>query len=100
VICLTDVENEPDDAMSLVRFLVYSNPLDTEGLVATKSVHRPDRTVAWRIRKIVAASGEVRVNLKPHETGFPLEADLQSVVAEGRPESGMSAVGIGKESTG
>lgn len=25
VIVLTDIENEPDDAMSLVRFLTYSN---------------------------------------------------------------------------
>jgi len=25
VIVLTDIENEPDDAMSMVRFLVYSN---------------------------------------------------------------------------
>ena len=30
---LTDIENEPDDAMSLVRFLVYSNNWDVEGLV-------------------------------------------------------------------
>ena len=83
VIFLTDVENEPDDAMSLVRFLGYSNHLDAEGLVAITSVHRPDRTAAWRIREIVAASGEVRANLETHETGFPLEANLQSVVAGG-----------------
>ena len=99
VIFLTDVENEPDDAISLVRFLVYSTHWDTEGLVATTSAQRPDRTAAWRIREIVAASGEVRANLETHKTGFPLEADLQSVEAEGRPEFGMSAVGIGKEST-
>jgi hypothetical protein len=100
VIVLTDIENEPDDAMSLVRFLVYSNQWDTEGLVATTSVHQPDRTAAWRIREIVAAYGQVRDNLELHERGFPPEADLQRVVAEGRPEFGMNAVGIGKDSTG
>ncbi|NBW87922.1 MAG: DUF1593 domain-containing protein [Planctomycetia bacterium] len=77
VIVLTDIENEPDDAMSLVRFLVYSNQWDTEGLVATTSVHQPDRTAAWRIREIVTAYGRVRDNLELHERGFPREADLQ-----------------------
>lgn len=35
VFVLTDIENEPDDAMSLVRFLTYANHWDVEGLVAT-----------------------------------------------------------------
>lgn len=33
IIVLTDIENEPDDAMSFVRFLVYSNQWDVEGLL-------------------------------------------------------------------
>ena len=37
VLVLTDIANEPDDQMSLVRFLVYSNEFDIEGLVATTS---------------------------------------------------------------
>ena len=37
VIVLTDIANEPDDQMSMVRFLVYSNGYDVEGLVATTS---------------------------------------------------------------
>lgn len=40
VLVLTDIENEPDDAMSMVRFLVYANQFDVEGLVATTSIHR------------------------------------------------------------
>lgn len=35
VFVLTDIENEPDDAISLVRFLTYANHWDVEGLVAT-----------------------------------------------------------------
>ena len=57
VLVLTDIENEPDDAMSMVRFLVYSNQWDVEGLVATTSVHQGDKTAAWRIREIVEAYG-------------------------------------------
>ncbi len=40
VFVLTDTENEPDDALSLVRFLVYANQWDVEGLVATTSIHQ------------------------------------------------------------
>ena len=37
VVVMTDIANEPDDQMSLVRFLVYANQLDVEGLIATTS---------------------------------------------------------------
>jgi len=37
VLVLTDIANEPDDQMSMVRLLVYSNQFDVEGLVATTS---------------------------------------------------------------
>ena len=32
VVVMTDIANEPDDQMSMVRFLVYSNQFDVEGL--------------------------------------------------------------------
>ena len=37
VVVMTDIANEPDDQMSLVRFLLYSNQWDVEGLVASTS---------------------------------------------------------------
>ena len=43
VIVLTDITNEPDDEESLVRYLVYANEFDTEGLIATTSVWLRDR---------------------------------------------------------
>ena len=43
VLVLTDIENEPDDAESMVRFLAYANHWDVEGLVATTSVHQRAR---------------------------------------------------------
>ncbi len=39
VVVLTDIENEPYDAQSMVRFLLYSNHYDVEGLIATTSDH-------------------------------------------------------------
>ena len=37
VVILSDIGNEPDDQMSLVRLLLYSNELDIEALIATTS---------------------------------------------------------------
>ena len=37
IVVMTDIANEPDDQMSMVRFLLYSNGFDVEGLVATTS---------------------------------------------------------------
>jgi hypothetical protein len=98
VFVLTDIENEPDDAMSLVRFLVYSNQFDVEGLAATTSIHQPDKVAAWRIREIVGAYEKVRDNLELHESGFPAANALRAVIFEGRPEYGMQAVGKGHDS--
>ncbi len=100
VIILTDIENEPDDAMSLVRFLTYCNHWDVEGLVATTSIHQQNKTAAWRIREIVAAYGKVRDNLLVHEPGFPTTNQLLSVLKEGPALYGMKAVGEGQDSTG
>lgn len=86
---LTDIENEPDDAMSMVRFLTYSNQWDVVGLVATTSVHLKDKTAAWRIREIVEAYGEVRDNLEKHEPGYPKSDYLLSIIDEGLPVYGM-----------
>jgi len=100
VFVLTDIENEPDDAMSMVRFLTYSNQFEVEGLVATTSVHQPKHVAPQRIREIVGAYGKVRDNLELHEPGFPTGEHLLALVSEGLPAYGMEAVGEGKDSPG
>lgn len=95
---LTDIENEPDDAMSMVRLLVYANQIDIEGLAATTSIHQQDEVATWRIREIVEAYGKVRANLLVHEAGYPTLEYLQSQITEGLPEYGIAAVGEGKDS--
>ena len=37
LIVLTDIENESDDVMSIVRLMTYANVLDIESIVATTS---------------------------------------------------------------
>jgi len=98
VFVLTDIENEPDDAMSMVRFLVYSNQWDVEGLAATTSIHQQKKVAPWRIREIVDAYAKVHDNLALHEPGFPSADSLRAVIVEGRPDFGMAAVGKGMDS--
>jgi hypothetical protein len=100
VFVLTDIENEPDDAMSMVRFLAYANHYDIDGFVATTSIHQPRRVAPERIRQIVKAYGQVRDNLEKHEPGFPTSESLLELVTEGLPVYGMQGVGEGKDSPG
>lgn len=100
VIVLTDIENEPDDAQSTVRFLTYANQWDVEGLIATTSLHMPDKVGAWRLREIVTAYGQVRANLLRHEPGYPAADRLLSLIREGRPVYGLKGVGEGQDSPG
>ncbi|MFT3870800.1 MAG: DUF1593 domain-containing protein [Nibricoccus sp.] len=100
VFVLTDIENEPDDTMSMVRFLVYSNNYDVEGLVATTSVHQRSRVAPQRIRQVVDAYAKVRDNLEQHEAGFPTADYLRERISEGLPVCGMQGVGEGKDSPG
>jgi hypothetical protein len=100
VFVLTDIENEPDDAQSLVRFLTYCNQWDVEGIVATTSRWLRDRVADWRIREIVDAYGQVVSSLLEHEPGYPSRAELDSVVGKGIDKYGLLGVGSGCDSDG
>ena len=100
VFVLTDIENEPDDAQSMVRFLTYCNHWDVEGIVATTSCWQRDKTAEWRLHEIVDAYGKVRDNLEKHEPGYPAYAYLKSIIKKGVPLFGMNGVGAGHDSEG
>jgi hypothetical protein len=100
VLVLTDIENEPDDTQSMVRFLTYVNQWDVEGLIATTSVHQPNRVAPEKIKEVVLAYGKVRNNLLLHEKGYPETDYLLSRIKEGYADVGMKAVGTGKDSPG
>jgi hypothetical protein len=100
LVVLTDIANEPDDQMSMVRLLLYSNQLDIEGLVATTSTWMKKTVRPDVIRLLIDAYGEVQPRLLEHQAGFPAAAALREVVSTGQPEYGMAAVGPGKTSPG
>jgi hypothetical protein len=100
VVVLTDIANEPDDQMSLVRFLLYSNQLEVEGLVATTSTWMKKTVRPDVILSVLDAYEGVQPNLLRHAPGFPAAAELRKVVASGQPGYGMAAVGPGRTSPG
>ncbi len=100
VIVLTDIENEPDDAESLVRFLTYANHFDVEGIIATTSVWLRNKTAEWRIHEILEAYKEVQPNLLKHEADYPSFEELKSKTKVGIPKYGMKGVGEGQDSEG
>lgn len=100
VFVLTDISNEPDDEESLVRFLVYANEYDVEGLVATTSTWLRKGLREDLIRRQLAAYGEVRPNLLKHAPGFPPAEQLLAVTSSGQPEYGMAGVGPDRATAG
>ncbi len=100
VVVISDIGNEPDDQMSLVRLLMYSNEFDIEAMIATTSTWQKDRTHPETMQELIHAYGEVRANLLLHAKGWPEEADLKSRVFAGQSAYGIGAVGIGKSSEG
>jgi Cellulose-binding Sde182, nucleoside hydrolase-like domain/Cellulose-binding protein Sde0182, C-terminal domain len=100
VAILSDIGNEPDDQMSFVRLMLYSNELDLEALIATTSVWQKTATHPETMHKIIATYGEVRPHLLMNAKGWPEATALDSRVFAGQPGYGMAATGEGKDSPG
>lgn len=100
IIVLTDIEADPDDTQSLIRFLLYSNQWNVQGLIATTSIHQKTRVAPESILEILDVYKKVRPNLEKHERGFPTYEELKEKVKKGLPVYGMEGVGKGKDSEG
>ena len=100
VAIISDIGNEPDDQMSLVRLLLYSKDLNIEALIASTSVWQKNVTHAETMHQLIAAYGSVRNNLLLHAQGWPTQAELDAGVFTGQPAYGMAVTGPGKSSTG
>jgi hypothetical protein len=82
VIIETDAGGDPDDEQSLVRFLLYCNEWDVEGIIATRAKARdgenlnPRRTGLGIVRAMLDAYGECHVNLARHDPRYPTKDTL------------------------
>jgi Cellulose-binding Sde182, nucleoside hydrolase-like domain/Cellulose-binding protein Sde0182, C-terminal domain len=89
---LTDIGNEPDDQMSLVRLLLYSNELDIEGLVATTSTWRKEYPLPEYVLAVIEGYAEAQANLGKHAAGWPTAESLRALVSSGPEGFGMAAL--------
>ena len=100
VVIISDIGNEPDDQMSFVRLLMYSNEFDIEAMIATTSTWQKAKTHPETMRELIDAYSEVRPNLMLNAKGWP-EADyLRGRVYGGQTAYGLAATGPGKSSDG
>ena len=83
-----------------MRFLVYANEFDVEGLIATTSTWLRQAPREDLIRRQIAAYAQVRPNLVKHADGFPAAERLAGVVRTGQPGYGFDFVAPGKASAG
>ena len=100
IFLLSDIDNEPDDAQSLVRLLLYSNEFQIEGLVATTSFWLNDTTRPDHMEDIVLGYKESLHNLNFHASGWPEPDYLLSLIKSGSTRYGMDGVGEGQDSEG
>lgn len=86
--------------MSFVRFLVYSNEYDVEGVVATTSTWQRDATRTDIMDQVIDAYAPVQCNLLKHARGFPAADELRGLVKPGQPGYGLAAIGADKMTPG
>ena len=70
----TDAGGDPDDEQSLVRFLLYANEWDVEGIIANRPEARRgenqnlERTGLGITRRLIVAYGQCYSNLIQHDS--------------------------------
>jgi hypothetical protein len=100
LIVISDIGNEPDDQMSLVRLLLYSNQIDIEALIASTSTWQKTTVHPETMRAIIRAYGRVRPNLLLHAPDWPASEYLDSRVFTGQTAYGLAGTGDNKMSEG
>lgn len=95
IFVLTDISNEPDDQMSLVRFLTHANELDIINIAGVTSTWKNDSVDTPSILKVINAYGDVIDNLNanvPAAGAYPPASDLLAKVVVGQPVYGLAAL--------
>jgi hypothetical protein len=93
VIVETDAGGDPDDEQSLVRFLLYSNEWDVEGIICNRVDARdgenlnPERTGLGIARRLVKAYGECYPKLRQHDARYPIPEQLLERTVSGYDDS-------------
>src|SRR5881394_2726835 len=89
----TDAGGDPDDEQSLVRFLLYVNEWEVEGIIANRARardrenHNPERTGLGIVRRLLDAYGECWRNLVGHDARYPAKEVLWRKTVSGYRET-------------
>jgi hypothetical protein len=75
--------SDPDDVQSMVRFLLYANDFDVEGLVASAATFA-NRANKTNLLDILNLYDQVDENLRRHDPHYPTAEQLRSVTWQGR----------------
>ncbi|KAF2968740.1 hypothetical protein GQX73_g4849 [Xylaria multiplex] len=95
IFIMSDILNEPDDSMSLVRYLLYSNELETKGICATTSWWLKNATHMEEMKRIVDAYGEVVDNLNQHvhpTASYQSAEEISQLLTSGPTTYGLAAL--------
>jgi hypothetical protein len=82
IIIETDAGGDPDDEQSLVRFLLYANDFDIEGIIANRPMAREgenknrERTGLAIAQQLVRAYGACHEKLVQHDARYPIDEQL------------------------
>ncbi len=93
VLIETDAGGDPDDEQSLVRFLLYTNEWDVEGIICNRARARDgenlnsERTGLGIVQRQVRAYGECYSHLVMHDTRYPKSDDLLRRTVSGYTDS-------------
>ncbi|MBM3494015.1 MAG: DUF1593 domain-containing protein, partial [Armatimonadetes bacterium] len=93
VIVETDAGGDPDDEQSLVRFLLYANEWDVEGIIANRPNARDGenrnaaRTGLAVVQRLVNAYGKCYPNLVRHDRRYPKPETLLKRTVSGYADS-------------
>jgi hypothetical protein len=98
---LAEKRSDPDDVQSMVRFLLYANEFDIEGLVASAAT-LANVAKKQNILDILNLYDQVDENLRKHDPLYPTAEKLRATVSQGRDKTwgkpAKEIVGDGKDS--
>ncbi|KAL1626236.1 hypothetical protein SLS54_003071 [Diplodia seriata] len=95
IFVMTDISNEPDDQMSLVRLLTHANELEIVNIAGVTSTWKNDSVDTPTILDVINGYGQVIDNLNanvPAAGAYPPAADLLAKVVVGHPVYGLAAL--------
>jgi lysophospholipase L1-like esterase len=86
---IVTTDGEVDDRSSMVRFLMYANDFDVEGIVQVNSKYQKSghSDEGW-IEKEIDLYEQVLTNLKAHDSDYPSAEYLRSIMTVGNENKG------------